>query len=75
MLEVSFKVEFDKYGKIENLYKNCDVDRGLCKGCRFKKWCDKTEKRILQGTKIVTEDKQKVKKAKWNKWYGWRKCK
>ena len=51
-LGVNFRVSIDlKEGKINRIYRSCSIPRPHCKGCKFKKWCDKLEKK-LQNTKL-----------------------
>ena len=51
-LRINFKISIDlKEGRINGVYRSCNIPRPHCKGCKFKKWCDKLEKK-LQNTKI-----------------------
>jgi len=48
MLKVNFTVVFDKNGDIEEVTRNCRIPRPDCKGCKFKKWCDRVESKIKE---------------------------
>ena len=46
-LVLEFKVKIDvKNRVIDSIYRNCNISRPNCEGCKFRNFCDKIQKAI-----------------------------